>query len=88
MAYPSASAIGCLRYQARVLAQTVDAAVVRRVGLDEPVPAERALQQRAGHDLDGVHGIVEYVGVTPLRATLTRAQARHVHAQRAAGGDV
>ena len=59
-----------------------------RVGLDQPVPANRALQQRARHDLDGVHGVVEHVGVAPLRATLARAQARHVHAQGAAGGDV
>ena len=36
-------AIGCLGDQARVLAQAIDAAVVRRVGLDEPVPAKRAL---------------------------------------------
>ena len=73
-------AVGCLGDQARVLTQAVDTAMVRRVGLDEPVSAKRALQQRAGHDLDGVHGIVEHVGVTPLRATFTRAQARHVHA--------
>lgn len=52
------------------------------------MPANRAFQQRARHDLDGVHGIVEHVGVTPLRATLARTQARHVHAQGAAGGDV
>lgn len=81
-------AVGCLGDQARTLAQTIDAAMVRRVGLDESVPAERALQQRARYDLDGVHGIVEYVGMTPLRAALARAQARHVHAQGAAGRDV
>ena len=81
-------AVGCLGDQARMLAQTIDTAMVRRVGLDEPVPAECALQQRARYDLDGVHGIVEYVGMTPLRAALARAQARHVHAQGAAGGDV
>lgn len=52
------------------------------------MPANRAFQQRARHDLDGMHGIVEHVGVTPLRATLARTQARHVHAQGAAGGDV
>lgn len=52
------------------------------------MPANRAFQQRARHDLDGVHGIVEHVGVTPLRATLARTQTRHVHAQGAAGGDV
>lgn len=81
-------AVGCLGDQARMLAQTIDTAMVRRVGLDEPVPAECALQQRARYDLDGVHGIAEYVGMTPLRAALARAQARHVHAQGAAGGDV
>jgi len=81
-------AVGCLGDQARMLAQTIDTAMMRRVGLDEPVPAECALQQRARYDLDGVHGIVEYVGMTPLRAALARAQARHVHAQGAAGGDV
>ena len=52
------------------------------------MPANRAFQQRARHDLDGVHGIVEHVGVAPLRATLARTQARHVHPQGAAGGDV
>lgn len=52
------------------------------------MPANRAFQQRARHDLDGVHGIVEHVGVTPLRATLARTQARHVHAQGAASGDI
>lgn len=82
------NAVGCLGDQARALAQTIDAAVMCRVGLDQPVPANRALQQRARHDLDGVHGIVEHVGVTPLRATLARTQARHVHAQGAASGDV
>lgn len=82
------NAVGCLGDQARALAQTIDAAVMCRVGLDQPVPANRALQQRARHDLDRVHGVVEHVGVAPLRATLARAQARHVHAQGAAGGDV
>ena len=82
------NAVGCLGDQARALTQTVDAAVVCGVGLDKPVPANRAFQQRARHDLDGVHGIVEHVSVTPLRATLARTQARHVHAQGAAGGDV
>ena len=82
------NAVGCLGDQARALTQTVDAAVVCGVGLDQPVPANRALQQRARHDLDRVHGVVEHVGVAPLRATLARAQARHVHAQGAAGGDV
>lgn len=82
------NAIGCLGDQARALTQTVDAAVVCGVGLDQPVPANRALQQRARHDLDRVHGVVEHVGVTPLRAALARTQARHVHAQGAAGGDV
>lgn len=57
-------------------------------GLDQPVTANRALQQRARHDLDGVHGIVEHVGMAPLRAALARTQARHVHAQGAAGGDI
>ena len=82
------NAVGCLGDQARAFTQTIDAAVMCRVGLDQPVPANRAFQQRARHDLDGVHGIVEHVGVTPLRATLARTQARHVHAQGAAGGDV
>ena len=82
------NAVSCLGDQARALTQTVDAAVVCGVGLDQPVPANRALQQRARHDLDRVHGVVEHVGVAPLRATLARAQARHVHAQGAAGGDV
>ena len=81
-------AIGCLGDQARMLAQTIDAAMVRRVGLDELVPAECALQQRARHDLDGMHGVVEHVGMAPLRAALASAQARHVHAQGAASGDV
>lgn len=81
-------AIGCLGDQARALAQAVDAAVMCRVGLDEPVPANRALQQRARHDLDGMHRVVEHVGMAPLRAALARAQARHVHAQGAAGGDI
>ena len=81
-------AIGCLGDQARMLAQAVDAAMMRRVGLDEPMSAERTLQQRARHNLDGVHGIVEHVGVAPLRAALARTQAWHVHAQGAAGGDV
>lgn len=81
-------AVGRLGDQARMLAQTIDAAMVRRVGLDELVTSERALQQRAGHDLDGMHGVVEHVGMAPLCATLARAQARHVHAQGAAGRDV
>lgn len=82
------NAVGCLGDQARALTQTVDAAVVCGVGLDQPVPANRALQQRARHDLDRVHGIVEHVSVAPLRAALASAQARHVHAQGAASGDV
>lgn len=82
------NAVGCLGDQARAFTQTVDAAVMCRVGLDQPVPANRALQQRARHDLDGVHGIVEHVGMAPLRAALARTQARHVHAQGAAGGDI
>lgn len=82
------NAVGCLGDQARAFTQTIDAAVMRRVGLDQPVPANRALQQRARHDLDGVHGIVEHVGMAPLRAVLARTQARHVHAQGAAGGDI
>lgn len=82
------NAVGCLGDQARALTQTVDAAVMCRVGLDQPVPANRALQQRARHDLDGVHGIVEHVGMAPLRAALACTQARHVHAQGAAGGDI
>ena len=82
------NAVGCLGDQARAFTQTIDAAVVRRVGLDQPVPAKRALQQRTRHDLDGMHGVVEHVGMAPLRATLARTQARHVHAQGAAGGDI
>ena len=35
-----------------------------------------------------MHGVVEHVGVAPLRAALARTQARHVHAQGAASGDV
>ena len=81
-------AIGCLGDQARMLTQAVDAAMVCRVGLDQPVPAKRALQQRARNDFDRVHGVVEHVGMAPLRAALACAQARHVHAQGAAGGDV
>lgn len=81
-------AIGCLGDQARALAQAVDAAMVCGVGLDEPASAKRALQQRARHDLDRMHGVVEHMGMAPLRAALARAQARHVHAQGAAGGDV
>lgn len=82
------NAVGCLGDQARALTQTVDAAVVCGVGLDQPVPANRALQQRARHDLDRVYGVVEHVGMAPLRAALASAQARHVHAQGAASGDV
>ena len=82
------NAVGCLGDQSRAFTQAVDAAVMCRVGLDQPVPANRALQQRARHDLDGVHGIVEHVGMAPLRAALARTQARHVHAQGAAGGDI
>ena len=82
------NAVGCLGDQARAFTQTLDAAVVCGVGLDQPVPANRALQQRARHDLDGVHGIVEHVGMAPLRAALARTQARHVHTQGAAGGDI
>ena len=82
------NAVGCLGDQARAFTQTIDATVVCRVGLDQPVPANRAFQQRARHDLDGVHGIVEHVGMAPLRAALARTQARHVHAQGAAGGDI
>lgn len=81
-------AIGCLGDQARMLTQAVDAAMVCRVGLDQPVPAKRALQQRARHDLDGMHGVVEHVGMAPLRAALASAQTRHVHAQGAASGDI
>lgn len=82
------NAVGCLGDQTRAFAQTIDAAVMCRVGLDQPVPANRALQQRARHDLDRMHGIVEHVGVAPLRAALARTQARHVHAQGAASSDV
>ena len=82
------NAVGCLGDQVRAFTQTVDAAVMCRVGLDQPVPANRALQQRARHDLDGVHGVVEHVGMAPLRAALASAQARHVHAQGAASGDI
>ena len=82
------NAVGCLGDQARAFTQTIDAAVVCGVGLDQPVPAKRALQQRARHDLDGMHGVVEHVGMAPLRAALASAQARHVHAQGAASGDV
>lgn len=81
-------AVGCLGDQARAFTQTIDAAVVCGVGLDQPVPANRALQQRARHDLNRMHRVVEHVGMAPLRAALARAQARHVHAQGAAGGDV
>lgn len=82
------NAVGCLGDQARAFTQTIDAAVMCRVGLDQPVPANRALQQRARHDLDGMHRVVEHVGMAPLRAALASTQARHVHAQGAAGGDV
>lgn len=82
------NAIGCLGDQARAFTQTIDAAVVCGVGLDQPVPANRAFEQRARHNLDGMHGVVEHVGMAPLRAALASAQARHVHAQGAAGGDV
>lgn len=82
------NAVGCLGDQARAFTQTIDAAVMCGVGLDQPVPANRALQQRARHDLDGMHRVVEHVGVAPLRAALASAQARHVHAQGAAGGDI
>ena len=82
------NAVGCLGDQARALTQTIDATVMCRVGLDQPVPAKRALQQRARHDLDGMHGVVEHVGMAPLRAALASAQARHVHAQGAASGDI
>ena len=82
------NAVGCLGDQARAFAQTVDAAVVCGVGLDQSVSAKCVLQQRARHDLDGMHGVVEHVGMAPLRAALASAQARHVHAQGAASGDV
>lgn len=82
------NAVGCLGDQARALTQALDAAVMRGVGLDQSVSAKCALQQRARHDLDGMRRVVEHVGVAPLRAALTSAQARHVHAQGAAGGDI
>lgn len=82
------NAVGCLGDQARAFTQTLDAAVVCGVGLDQPVPANRALQQRTRHDLDGMHRVVEHVGMAPLRAALASAQARHVHAQGAASGDI
>lgn len=82
------NAIGCLGDQARAFTQTIDAAVMCRVGLDQPVPAKRALQKRTRHDLDGMHGVVEHVGMAPLRAALASAQVRHVHAQGAASGDI
>lgn len=81
-------AVGCLGDQARAFTQTIDAAVVCGVGLDQPVPANRALQQRARHDLNRMHRVVEHVGMAPLCAALARAQARHVHAQGAASGDI
>lgn len=56
--------------------------------MDQPVSANRAVEQRARHDLDGVHRVVEHVGMAPLRAALASAQARHVHAQGAASGDI
>lgn len=82
------NAVGCLGDQTRALTQTIDAAVVCGVGLDQPVSANRAVEQRVRHDLDGMHGVVEHVGMAPLRAALASAQARHVHAQGAASGDV
>lgn len=82
------NAVGCLGDQTRALTQTIDAAVVCGVGLDQPVSANRAVEQRARHDLDGVHRVVEHVGMAPLRAALASAQARHVHAQGAASGDI
>ena len=82
------NAVGCLGDQARAFTQTIDAAVVCGVGLDQPVPANRALQQRTRHDFDGMHGVVEHVGMAPLCAALARAQTRHVHAQGATGGDI
>lgn len=82
------NAVGCLGDQARAFTQTIDAAVMCRVCLDQSVPANRAFQQRARHDLDRVHGVVEHVGMAPLRAALARTQARYVHAQGAAGGDI
>lgn len=74
------NAVGCLGDQTRAFAQTIDAAVMCRVGLDQLVSANRALQQRARHDLDRVHGVVEHVGMAPLRAAFARTQAWHVHA--------
>ena len=82
------NAVGCLGDQARAFTQTIDAAVVCGVGLDKLGATNRAVEQRARHDLDGMHGVVEHVGVAPLRAALASAQARHVHAQGAASGDV
>lgn len=82
------NAVGCLGDQTRAFTQTIDAAVVCGVGLDQPVPANRAFEQRARHNLDGMHRVVEHVGVAPLRAALASAQARHVHAQGAASGDI
>ena len=82
------NAVGCLGDQARAFTQTIDAAVVCGVGLDQPVPANRAFEQRARHNLDGMHRVVEHVGMAPLRAALASAQARHVHAQGAASGDI
>lgn len=82
------NAVGCLGDQARAFTQTIDAAVVCGVGLDQPVPANRAFEQRARHNLDGMYGVVEHVGMAPLRAALASAQARHIHAQGAAGSDV
>ena len=82
------NAVGCLGDQTRALTQTIDAAVVCGVGLDQPVSANRAVEQRARHDLDGMHGVVEHMGMAPLRAALASAQARHVHAQGAASSDV
>ena len=82
------NAVGCLGDQTRAFTQTIDAAVVCGVGLDQPVSASRAVEQRARHDLDGMHGVVEHVGMAPLRAALASAQARYVHAQGAASGDV
>lgn len=82
------NAVGCLGDQTRALTQTIDAAVVCGVGLDQLVSANRAVEQRARHDLDGMHGVVEHVGMAPLRAALASAQARHVHAQGAASGDI
>lgn len=39
------NAVGCLGDQTRALAQTIDAAVVCGVGLDQPVSANRAVEQ-------------------------------------------